>query len=135
MSGTSFPETTAAVSDVNVGLEHGAIHDRGHDHHKKEAKTKTAAVMRQWSRFPRRASWWSESCNGSSIPNLSSTSDAVSLALAIPIRSSDARGCEVCCTGQVQVQQSPLGLVTSRCGASMGSDYLVVRSRPHHKAL
>lgn len=109
MSGTSGPETTTTVSDVNAGLVHGAIHDRGHDHHKKEAKTKTA-VMRQWSRFPRRASWWSESCNGSSVPILSSASDAVSLALAIPVRSSsDARGY---CTGQVQVQQSPLGLVT-----------------------
>ena len=47
MSGTSFPETTATVSGVNVGLVHDDIHDRGHDHHKKEEKTKRAAVIRQ----------------------------------------------------------------------------------------
>ena len=90
MSGPLFPGTET-VSDVNVGLVHDAIHDRGHDHHKREAKTRTAAVMRQLSRFPRRASWWSESCNGSSRSILSSKSDA----LAIPIRSSDTRGCDV----------------------------------------
>jgi len=90
MSGPS-----ATVSDVNVGLVHDAIHERGHDHHKKEAKTKAAAAMRQRSRFPRRASWWwSGSCNESSVPILASKSDTLSLAIPIRSSESDARGCQ-----------------------------------------
>ena len=130
MSGTSFPETTAAVSDVNVGLVHDAIHDRGHDHHKREARTKTTAVMRQWSRFPRRASWWSECCNGSLILILSSTSDTVSL--AIPIRSSDARGLR-CTDGASPANHR--SVLSRHVGASVDSDYLIVRNRFKGKAL
>jgi hypothetical protein len=115
MSGPLFPETET-VSDVNVvGLVHDAIHDRGgHDHHKRQAKTRTATVMRQLSRFPRRASWWSESCNGLSRSILSS----ISLAIRSDLPDSDARACDV----------SSVGLVTSRCGASIDNDYLIVRS-------
>ena len=66
------------VSDVNVGFVHDEVHGCGHDHHRRNAKTK--AVKRQWLRFrfPCRTSWRSESCDGYSIPILSSTSYTVS---------------------------------------------------------
>src|SRR5579863_6980716 len=87
ISGTS---PTATASDADVGPLQGIIHDRGHDHHKRDAKTKTAAMMRLRSRlFPRRVSWSSatENCDGSlMLPISASTSDA--LPLAIPVESS-----------------------------------------------
>ena len=86
MSGIPLPGSITTVSDAKVGLVHDEVHDRGHDHHRRDAKTNT--VKRQWFRFPRRASWRSESCSGHSTPSLASTSNTVSL--AIPVKSLDA---------------------------------------------
>ena len=109
MSGTPLPGSITTVSGVNVGLVHDQVHDRGHDHHKRDAKTKTA--KRQWFRFPRRASWRSESCDGYSIPNLSSTSYTVSSAIAV--RSLDEMGVFI----DWGLQKSPLRAVTSCRGS------------------
>jgi len=109
MSGTPLPGSITTVSGVNVGLVHDQVHDRGHDHHKRDAKTKTA--KRQWFRFPRRASWRSESCDGYSILILSSTSYTVSSAIAV--RSLDAMGVFI----DWGLQKSPLRAVTSCRGS------------------
>jgi len=109
MSGTPLPESILTVSDVN--LVHDEAHDRGHDHHKRDAKTKTA--KRQWFRFPRRASWRSGSCDGYSISILSSTSYTVSSAIAV--RSLDAMGVAIFIDRGVQ--KSPLRAVISRRGS------------------
>ena len=83
MSGIPLPGSIMTASDVSVGFVHDEVHGCGHDHHRRSAKTN--AVKRQWFRFrfPRRASWRSESCDGYSIPILSSASYTVSSAILV----------------------------------------------------